>query len=117
MIKKLGLVAVLLVALFVVAGVVMAQEAAKTEAVAPVVEATAPAVEAPAAAVSVSNKVCPVTGEKIAELGKDTVEYQGKVYNMCCPMCKDKFLAEPDKYIAIVDKELAEAAPAVEEAK
>ncbi|MBI5874043.1 MAG: YHS domain-containing protein [Candidatus Omnitrophica bacterium] len=118
MIKKLGLVLVVLVALFAVTGFVLAQEAAKTEAAAPVMEATASAVEAPAAAVSVGNKVCPVTGEKIAELGKDTVEYQGKVYNMCCPMCKDKFLAEPDKYIAIVDKELAEsAAPAVEEAK
>jgi YHS domain-containing protein len=108
MVKKLGLAVVLLVALFVAAGVVMAQEEAKTEiaaatAATPVVEA--PVVEAP---VNVGNVVCPVTGVAIVEVGKDTVEYQGKVYNMCSPMCKEKFLAEPDKYIAIVDKELAD---------
>lgn len=101
MVKKFGLFVLVAVALFAVASLAVAQEEVKTEA-APAVEAAAPA-----AAVNVGNKACPVTGEKIAELGKDTVEYEGKVYNLCCPMCKEQFLADPAKYIAIVDKELA----------
>ncbi len=96
-------------ALLVVAGVVMAQEAANTETAPAAVSVTE---VTPAAAISVGNKVCPVTGEKVAELGKDTVEYEGKVYNMCCPMCKEQFLADPAKFIAIVDAELAAEKPA-----
>ena len=109
MFKKLGMAVVVVCALLVVAGVVMAQEASKTETAPSAVTVTE---VTPAAAVNVGNKVCPVMGEKIAELGKDTVEYEGKAYNMCCPMCKEKFLADPAKYIAIVDAELATEAPA-----
>ncbi len=114
MFKKLGMAVIVVCALLVVAGVVMAQEASKTETAPAVVTVTE---VTPAAAVNVGNKICPVTGEKISELGKDTVEYEGKIYNMCGPMCKDKFLADPDKYIAVVDQELAtekEAAVATE---
>ena len=118
MFKKLGMAVVAVCALLVVAGVVMAQKVAKIETAPSAVTVTevTPA-EAPAAAVNVGNKVCPVTGEKIVELGKDTVEYEGKIYNMCCPMCKEKFLADPAKYVAIVDQELAiekAAAPVAE---
>ncbi len=109
MFKKYGLVVLIAVALFAVAGLAVAQEEAKTETV-PVVEAVAPV-----AAVTMGNKFCPVTNEKIAELGKDTVEYEGKVYNLCCPACKEQFLADPAKYTAAVEEALkkeAEAAPA-----
>ena len=92
MFKKLGMAVIVVCALLVVAGVVMAQEASKTETAPSAVTVTE---VTPAAAVNVGNKVCPVMGEKIVELGKDTVEYEGKIYNMCCPMCKDKFLADP----------------------
>lgn len=80
MFKKLGMVVVAVCALLVVAGVVMAQKVAKIETAPSAVTVTevTPA-EAPAAAVNVGNKVCPVTGEKIVELGKDTVEYEGKI--------------------------------------
>lgn len=110
MFKKMGIAIIVVCVLLVVAGVVMAQEASKTETAPSAVTVTE---VTPAAAVNVGNKICPVMGEKIAELGKDTVEYEGKIYNMCCPMCKDKFLADPAKYIAVVDQELAAEKAAV----
>lgn len=113
MFKTSTLIAISLVALFLAAGVVMAQEANKetaaevTNAVSvstgpAAAEATAPETTP----VSVGNKICPVTGEKIEELGKYTVEYKGKVYNLCCPSCQNDFLRDPDKYIAKVNEEL-----------
>lgn len=51
------------------------------------------------AATDVGNKICPVTGEKIDEKTKATYEYQGKIYNFCCPMCIDEFKKDPEKYI------------------
>lgn len=114
MLKKIGLFAIVLVALFVAAGVVMAAEEATKETSAVTVTTTtevAAAVPAVTTPVIAGNKVCPVTGETIKELGKDTVEFEGKVYNLCCPDCKVKFLAEPTKYTAIVEKEMATATP------
>lgn len=60
-----------------------------------------------AAAVNVGNKVCPISGATIEEAKKATVEYEGKIYNLCCPDCKDKFLADPAAAIAKVEAELA----------
>ncbi len=61
--------------------------------------------------VNVGNKICPVTGEKI-EAGEGmtpvTYEYEGKIYNFCCPECIDIFKSDPKKYIAIVEKELSQ---------
>ena len=57
-------------------------------------------------AVYVSNKICPVSGDKIDEAGKATYEYEGKSYNFCCPMCIDEFKKEPQKYIDKVNQEL-----------
>ncbi len=51
------------------------------------------------AATDAGNTVCPVTGEKIDAKTKATYEYQGKIYNFCCPMCIDEFKKDPDKYI------------------
>lgn len=58
-------------------------------------------------AVNVGNKVCPVSGEKIDEKTKATYEYEGKVYNFCCPMCVDSFKSNPEEYIKKVEGELA----------
>ena len=69
------------------------------------------AVSAPAATESteqaedVGNKICPVSGEKIDEETKATYEYQGKIYNFCCPMCIDEFKKDPEKYIEKIDEE------------
>lgn len=53
----------------------------------------------------VGNQICPVSGEKIDEKTKATYEYQGKVYNLCCPMCVDEFKKDPEKYIRRVEEE------------
>jgi len=50
--------------------------------------------------VQVGNMICPVEGGPVS--GTDFVEYQGKSYGLCCPMCKAKFLADPETYIAKV---------------
>jgi len=52
------------------------------------------------------NRVCPVSGEKIDEETKATYEYEGKIYNFCCPMCIDEFKKDPQKYINKVEEEL-----------
>ncbi len=57
-------------------------------------------------AVNVGNKICTVSGEKIDEKLKATYEYQGKVYNFCCPMCIEEFKKDPQKYIKKVEEEL-----------
>jgi len=56
--------------------------------------------------VNVGNKTCPVSGEKIDEKTKATYEYQGKIYNFCCPSCIKNFKKEPEKYIKKVEEEL-----------
>lgn len=66
--------------------------------------------------VEVGNKVCPVTGNPVS--GKDFVEYKGKRYGICCPACKDKFLADADAMVAKVEelgKEVAAKAEAAVE--
>ena len=60
----------------------------------------------------VGNKVCPVTGEKIEEKTKATYEYQGKIYNFCCPMCIDEFKKDPEKYIKKIEEEKQKEAAA-----
>jgi YHS domain-containing protein len=71
------------------------------------------------AAVNVGNKICPISGDAIVEETKVTVEYEGKIYNLCCPACVDTFNADPMAGIAKVEAELAapvaEEAPMVEE--
>ncbi len=62
------------------------------------------------AAEDVGNTVCPVMDGVIEELGKDTVEYEGKVYNLCCADCKETFLNDPDKYAALAEAQVAAVA-------
>ena len=51
-------------------------------------------------------KVCIVTND---ELGDDpvTANYKGRSILLCCKSCVRKFNANPEKYVAILDKELA----------
>jgi YHS domain-containing protein len=111
--KKFALLAVMLVAVLMVAGVVMAKEpmmTTETKAVA-AVEQAAPVVPAvvteKVAPVVVGNMICPVEGAKIEKMGENTVEFEGKVYNVCCAACKEEFAKDPKKYIVKVDEELA----------
>lgn len=53
----------------------------------------------------VGNKICPVTGDKIDEKTKVTVEYEGKIYNLCCSGCINIFKADPQKYIKKIEEE------------
>lgn len=57
-------------------------------------------------AVNVGNKICPVSGDKIKEETKATYEYEGRIYNFCCPQCIEEFKKEPQKYIKKVEEEL-----------
>jgi len=57
-------------------------------------------------AVEVGNKICPVSGERIDEKFKATYEYEGKIYNFCCPACVEEFKKDPQKYIQKVEEEL-----------
>jgi YHS domain-containing protein len=54
----------------------------------------------------VGNKICPVTGEKIDETTKAIYEYEGKIYNFCCPVCIDAFKKDPQTYIKKIEEEL-----------
>ena len=49
--------------------------------------------------VMVDNKICPITGEKIITGKEAKVEYNGKVYNLCCAMCEKDFKKDPEAAI------------------
>lgn len=67
---------------------------------------SAPEAAAQKGVVSVGNKICPVSGEKVDSMGGATYEYQGKVYNLCCPGCIASFKKDPGTYIKKVESEL-----------
>lgn len=59
-------------------------------------------------AVEVGNKICPVSRNKVGEMGESVkYEYKGKIYNLCCPMCVKDFKKNPEKYSKIADEEVA----------
>lgn len=72
-------------------------------------------------AVNVGNKFCPISGEKIGTgdmAGQAaTVEYEGKIYNLCCPMCKAAFLKDPQAAIKKMEEQEAKAQEQSEEIK
>jgi len=58
-------------------------------------------------AVEVGNKICPVSGERAGEMGDIVkVEYEGKIYNLCCAGCTKEFKKDPQKYIDKVNEEM-----------
>jgi YHS domain-containing protein len=52
----------------------------------------------PAAAAESEQTMCPVMGGAIDKTV--FVEYKGKKVYFCCPICKAKFEADPEKYMA-----------------
>ena len=50
--------------------------------------------------IKVNNTVCPVMGNKVDMSNPITVDYKGKVYNLCCPACVAEFKRNPEKYSA-----------------
>lgn len=70
--------------------------------------------EAPAKP-NVGNKICPISGKEIAKMGDGKgmqIEYNGKIYNLCCGMCTKDFNADPAKYSKIAETEVAAGAAA-----
>ncbi len=60
-------------------------------------------------AVDVGNKICPVSGEKIGDMGPGAqYEYKGKIYNFCCTGCIEEFKKDPEKYVKVVEGQMAE---------
>ena len=59
---------------------------------------------------------CPVSGDKLGEMGKPfTFEYKGQEVKLCCKNCKKDFDKEPDKYMKKI--RAADAAAADKDAK
>jgi len=55
---------------------------------------------------------CPVSGEKLGEMGKPyTFVYQGQEVKLCCPGCKKDFDKEPAKYMKKIRAADKAAAP------
>lgn len=55
---------------------------------------------------------CPVSGDKLGEMGKPYVfEYKGQEVKLCCKNCKKDFDKDPAKYIKKIE-EAAKTAPA-----
>ena len=57
--------------------------------------------------VEVGNQICPVSGNKVGEMGEIVkYEYNGKIYNLCCPACIKDFKKDPEKYSKIAEEEI-----------
>ena len=58
--------------------------------------------------VNVNNKICPISGHKIGEMGEGKmIGYNGKMYSLCCSMCEKDFMKDPAKFSKIADDEVA----------
>ena len=90
-----------IVGLLAVMGLVLAGSARAAE----MKQAAKPAVPRASEPVKVDNKICPISGHKVGEMGKaKTVEYKGKVYNLCCSMCEKDFLKDPEAAIKKIEE-------------
>jgi YHS domain-containing protein/copper chaperone CopZ len=57
--------------------------------------------------IKVGNKLCPVSGMKIGDMGPAVeFEYNGKIYNFCCAGCIDTFKSDPEKYENLVKERM-----------
>ena len=55
-------------------------------------------------AVEVGNKHCPVSGKEVGVMGPTfKYQYNGKIYNLCCPGCVSTFNSDPEKYSKIAE--------------
>ncbi len=58
-------------------------------------------------AVNVGNKICPISGKALGSMGDGMqVEYEGKIYNLCCAMCAKDFNKDPETFIKKIHEEL-----------
>jgi YHS domain-containing protein len=63
-------------------------------------------------AIKVGNKICPVSKEKTDVMGGPVeYEYEGKSYNLCCKFCLKDFKKDPEKYIKMIEENLAGETP------
>lgn len=61
-----------------------------------------------AKATPLNNTICPVSQEKIGNMGMAVpVIYKGKIVNLCCKGCPADFAKNPEKYMKIIQEELA----------
>jgi YHS domain-containing protein len=59
---------------------------------------------------------CPVSGDKLGEMGKSyTFEYKGREVKLCCKDCKKDFDKDPAKYMKKI--EAADKAPVANDPK
>ncbi len=71
-------------------------------------EAVEAVAEQAAEVVVVDNKICPISGEKIGEMGEGkVVEYDGKQYKLCCPACEKDFLKDPAAAVQKIEASMA----------
>lgn len=77
----------------------------KTTMLAILIAATAVTFTPKLAAAVFPVKMCIVSGE---ELGDDPVgvNYKGRNIGLCCKSCVKKFNTNPEKYVAVFDKEM-----------
>jgi YHS domain-containing protein len=55
-------------------------------------------------AAAMAQKVCPVSGEMLGEMGTPIkVTVKGRDVFLCCEGCREKIEADPDKYLAKLD--------------
>ena len=55
-------------------------------------------------AAALAQKVCPVSGEALGEMGTPIkVTVKGRDVFLCCPSCREKIEANPDEYLAKLD--------------
>ena len=86
--------ALILGVIFLATGLVFAQQ-------------TPPVTQSTVQLVDVGNQHCPVSGDKVGEMGPPVkYEYNGKTYNLCCPMCIKSFKNNPEKYSKIAEDEV-----------
>jgi YHS domain-containing protein len=65
---------------------------------------TATAEDKKAALIPDKLTTCPVSGDKLGEMGKPYVmEYKGREVKLCCPDCKKDFEANPAKYMKKIE--------------
>jgi|GEM_PF-1736759 len=69
-----------------------------------------PSKEQLAKAKPLNNTICPVSKEKIGDMGKAVpVIYKGQIINLCCNGCPADFAKDPEKYMKLVQEELAKS--------
>lgn len=65
------------------------------------IEANLAKLSAEDAALAKKQKICPVTGEALGEMGvPQKVDVNGKTVFICCKGCKSRLLKDPEKYLA-----------------